>query len=348
MPSGEPDPGVKRITISAVISNDARDTDNMHRFTTEQVRLMAVDRKDGDPKEYFLAGINEPLAEGKLIKLYRGEGIARASVEGDPEFEFVFEVPDKPEFKPLYLEYKLNARAEVRVSQNSGTREPPKTTPAKNKSKAGPQEDQPVKEPGPVTKRPSGDRVSGIGGTGEGSFFSNALPFKLTNYDGMNIEVGSGEIRGGRIVVPVNEDWQPEPGSKPPIERFQVPSGQHLLQLSVRKLHPESWLGQIYGGMIDKLPITHLIDSGGKQYQPVGVYAIANVDGRRFLELIYLNEEERVAGHLPKFSKIKASNLSGDYVYYFLFHVPGGTQPVKLKAGRSDVDLTPLNLAAPR
>ncbi|MHC4443867.1 MAG: CvpA family protein [Planctomycetota bacterium] len=357
-PAEDTDLNKKRLAIRAVLSDKGADSDGQHRFTTEQVRLAARDRKGGDPKEYLLAGINEiePLALGKLIKVYPGEGFSRVPPGTSANYTFVFEIPDRDYFEPLYLEYKLNARAEIRSSQALGQGEAPGriweggsgSRGGKKSPKDGPKKDRSGRRPGKSTKRQGGDRVSGFGGSGEGSYFSPSLPFSLTNYTGTNIEVGGGEIRGGRIVSQLDNDWRPKQGSKSPIERFEVPSGSYLLHLSVEKLHPESWLGNLYGGMIDKLPIIHLEDSGGRKHQPIGVYAMAKVGGKRYFELIYLNKEERIAGYLPKFRRIKKQNLRRDYVYYFLFHIPSGAQPVTLKTGRTDRDLTPLNLVVPR
>jgi len=46
-------------------------------------------------------------------------------------------------------------------------------------------------------------------------------------------------------------------------------------------------------------------------------------------------------------SRIKSRTLKGDYLYYFLFHLPSGTQADTLKTSRTNIDLKPLNLVAP-
>ncbi|UCD28940.1 MAG: hypothetical protein JSV03_00195 [Planctomycetota bacterium] len=350
----DPEVGMKRIAISAVVRSKAQDSDNVHRFTTEQVRLLAIDRKGGDPKEYFLSGINAAAEEVRyrLVQLYRGEGIVRESKEGNPEFTFVFEVPDKAEFTPLYLEYKLNARAEIRPSQGVSN-QPSKASKAsdegskKKKQNTVSKKSKSEKKTSPKT-RPRRDRVSGIGASQKESQFSDKLPFQraLTDYNGSDIDVGSGVIRGGRVIAQLDNDWQPRQGNNAPIETFEVPEGKRLLQLSVEKLNPLSWLGQIMGGAVDKIGNIYLIDAAGKNYRPVGVYAIASVSGRQYFELIYLDEISRGMARLPKFTRIKKNNLRGDYSYYFLFHVPPGTRPATLNTGRNNIDLKPLNLVA--
>jgi hypothetical protein len=117
--------------------------------------------------------------------------------------------------------------------------------------------------------------------------------------------------------------------------------------VSVEKLQPQSWLGNIYGGMVDSISDFYLIDSNDQKYMPVGHYAMAVVNGKPTFELKYLDEGERGFARLPKFEKIKARDLQGDYCYYFLFHVPPGCKPVTMHTGRTNVDLKELNLVAP-
>ena len=127
-----------------------------------------------------------------------------------------------------------------------------------------------------------------------------------------------------------------------------MPDGSHVLQLSVEKLQPQSWIGNIYGGIIDSIRDFYLIDADGKEYMPVGSYAMAVVDGKAVFEMIYLDETARGFGRLPKFQRIKRSHMKGNYALYFLFHVPPGSEAVKIHTGRQDVDLRELDPVAPR
>jgi hypothetical protein len=178
--------------------------------------------------------------------------------------------------------------------------------------------------------------------------FSNRLPFKLTEYSPENLEAASGEIRGGRIFARLNPDWQPAAGDKQPLEKMVVPPGKYLLQLSVEKLQPESWLGKIYGGVIDRIGDFYIVDASGNNFKPIGSYAMAEVNSQKVFELVFLDDIAREAGReIPRFQHLKPQELQGNYSFYFLFHLPPGTRPVRLHTGRHDVDLLPLNLVAP-
>jgi len=360
-------PEFKRIVVRATISADAKDSDHYHRFTTEQFRLVAPSRKDGPYEEYFLAGINFAQAR-RWIRLDRGECITRKP-QGPLELDLVFEVPDRPEFKPLFLEYKQNARAELRASMDKTEEGPPQPlAPAPEagdaKKKGGRQpggRKPPAPPPGSRDDRPNSpgarsppqpkqqDRISGLGPARKESTFSDQLPFTLTNYTGSQIEAPGGTLRGARhLYAELDADWVPLAGNKRPVRSLQVPEGSRLLQLSVEKLHAQSWLGNIYGGIIGNIRDFYLIDAGGKEYMPVGSYAMAVVDGKALFEMIYLDDIARGSARLPKFKRIKRDHMKGNYALYFLFHVPPGSEAVKVHTGRQDVDLRDLDLVAPR
>jgi len=362
-----PEPGFKRIVVRATIDADARDSDNYHRFTTEQFRLVALDRKDGPYGEYFLAGINF-AQDRRWVRLYRGECVTRKA-QGPLELDLVFEVPDRPGFKPLFLEYKQNARVELRASMDKTEEGPPRPlAPAPKTGDSGKKgrrrpggRKPPAPPPGPRDDRPNRpgarspprpkqqDRISGLGPARKESVFSNQLPFTLTNYSASEIEASGGTLRGARrFYAELDGDWAPLAGNKQPIRSLEVPEGSRLLQLSVEKLQPQSWIGSIYGGMIDTIRDFYLVDADGKEYMPVGSYAMAVVDGKAIFEMIYLDETARGFARLPKFQRIKRDHMKGNYALYFLFHVPPGSEAVKVHTGRQDVDLREFDLVAPR
>ena len=84
----KPEPGFKRIAVRVSIAQDARDSDNNHRFATGQVRLLARDRKGGVPNEYFLAGINSDRNPRIYIALSNGEGVTREVQGANDTFDF--------------------------------------------------------------------------------------------------------------------------------------------------------------------------------------------------------------------------------------------------------------------
>ena len=347
---GELPGGRKAFVVRARIDADARDSDSNHRFTTWQMRLVGAEGKNDKAAESFVAGVNHEQYE-RWIELYEGESVVRqGGKDGSLIVDLVFLVPDRADYKPLYLEYKQNAMAEIRpMDEKARTKLGPAKPLAPEKPKETKTEKKPRKdsEAGGESGKPLRDRISGIGSALKESAYRNELPFPLTNYGG-NSEVVNGEVRGGRIIATLGDDWKPTPGSQPPAERFQVPADMRLLQLSVKKLQPQSWLGRIYGGIIDTIKDFYVVDETGKEHRPVGHYAMAVTGGKPTFELIYLDEGQRDFGRLPRFETIRGEDLKGDYSLFFLFHLPPGCKPVKVHTGRTDVDLTELNLVAPQ
>lgn len=353
-PLTDPPPaGMKRLVTRVRFDADARDTDNMHRFTTWQIRLLGRLRDNGPTREFFPVGASIEAAP-RWVRLYPGEQIEREG-SGPLSLDLVFEVPDATEFKPLLLEYKQNARAEFAPNLNKNEK-PPGPPPAARKPKEG-ESGSPDDANNPdapdtssdtsQTGRPGQDRVSGLGPLQDGRF-TDLMPFTLTDYSINEGEgAANGELRGGRLIARLNDDWTVPNGSEPAIERFQVPAGQVMLQLGVEKLQPQSWLGQLYGGLVDSISDFYLIDAAGKQYMPVGQMATARVSGQPTFEIIYLDDTARGMARLPKFQRIKSSHLVNDYSLVYLFHVPPGTRAAKLHTGRKDVDLAEFNLVAP-
>ena len=172
----------------------------------------------------------------------------------------------------------------------------------------------------------------------------------MTHYFGSEIAVSGGTLRGARhLYADLDGDWKPLTGKEKPVENLEVPEESRLLQLSVEKLQPQSWLGRIYGGIIGTIRDFYLIADDGKEYMPVGSYAMAVVSGKAVFEMIYLDETARSIARLPKFQRIKRNHLKGNYALYFLFHVPPGSEAVKVHTGgRKDVDLRDLDLVAPQ
>jgi len=301
---------------------------------------------------------------GKLIQVFPGEGIVRTPQPGPKlEMDLVYQVPDQAEFQPVFLEFKQNARVALLPTHDLNKKHPaPLTggkTPATPAAPAAPAAPPAIPAPPPTPPNPSGnttpppsnserpkDRVSGLGEVRKETTWSNELPFELTEYTDVDLESKSdGEILGGRVIAELDQNWAPRPGSKKPIKKFFVPQGKYLLQLSVEKLQPGSWLGKIYGGIIDTISDFYILPG---QFKPVGAYAMATVGGKNVFEMVFLDDVARVADRgLPKFQRIHPRDLEGNYAYYFLFHLPPNTKPEKLHTGRSDVDLTPLNLQAP-
>lgn len=341
-----PPAGYKRIVIRGTLGQGAVG-DREILFNVGQVRLLGRTGDAARPQLYHPIGISDAQFPQRLVRLYPGEVIRRPVTGPQLQLDFVFEIPDIQDFRMHFVEFKWNARAEVLPQLDRNEERPP---PLQAAAAPPRQPGAPAPTPAPTQPPPPGqDRISGLGpARGDETRFSDQMPFPLTQYRATGLELSVGTLRGGRVSATLDENWEPPAGNDPAIERFDVPEGTHLLQLSVEKLQPESWLGQIYGGIIDTIGDFYLIDEAGRNHRPVGAYAMARVGNESVFEIVYLDDFARQAERqLPKFERIRAAQLRGEYLLVYLFPLPPGTRPVELNTGRRNVPLQDLNLVAP-
>ncbi len=343
-----PPAGFKRIVARVEFNRSKMDKVD-YQATTGQVRLVGRENSDADAEEYYPVGKQVVEDPRKYHDLEFGEGFLVLAGEGDQTLtDLVFEVPDSEGFEPLFLEYKLNAR--VTLASNKKLEAALQPIGAEDVQEIS--LDQRKGDSGRGERGRRGDRISGITFSQKKSRFSDGLPFRLTKYIASDLEfAGRGRVSAVRhLKASLDRNWQPLSGNDRPISSIDVPRGQSLLQLSVNKLHPGSWLGKIYGGIIDTIGDFYIVDSQGRNHKPVGAWAMAKVGGQPTFEMVLLGETARVADRgLPKFERINPdSHLRGEYAWYFLFYLPSGTEPVELHTGRTPVDLRSLNLKAPR
>lgn len=381
----QPDAGMKRIVVRVSFTSDAADTDAYYRFTTDQICLIPRDPKPGRARQYLPVGMSDPHLPAYLVESARGEPVVTKPESGSLNLDFVFEVPDAADFKPWYVAFKQNARVELTAALDKGDKAPPPlggpvkqvrpetptetTPPPPEPPPAQPPAPAPTPTPPPATEaeQPTTDsqatpptitehqpdqtqgRVSGVQIANTAPMFSSKLPFSvpLTSYGGNGIDKGNNELKGGHLIAPLDTNWQPIAGKETPLTDLEVPSDQRLLHMFVDKLDPQSWLGGIMGRMVDQIQNIGIVDDRGKEFMPVGVYAIAEVGGQRYFEIRYLDETSRGFAKLPPLVRIKPTNLRGEYSYAFLFHVPKGTRVNEFMTGRKKLDLRQFNLVAP-
>jgi uncharacterized membrane protein required for colicin V production len=332
---------------------------------------------------------DDPQNAHRLVELHRCQDIQYKRGEGGvTSMRLLFEVPDAPGFRPWMVQYKLNGRSEILPSQDrtdekasspasggrdktAGSDKPKTSGKPGDKTRPEPRPDKPDANtetttpdnntggnsspntggsPTPPANPNPPDRVHGVNLASTPPFFSNALPFRLTDYsEGPNFERAGSKLKGTHdLTAKLSDDWQPAEGSNPPLDAFDVPEDTRLLQVTVAQLHAESWLGNILQTATNEIRNIYLIDSNGKQYMPVGKYAVARISGQMLFELTYLDETERGFGRMPGFEHIKFRDLKDQYAYVFLFHVPPGTHATKFHTGRANIELTQFNLVAPK
>lgn len=372
--------GSKRMAVRVALDVEkTKSTGGKINFVPEQVRLVAREREGGPAKEFFLTAMSSPHNASRtrhmFVTVHPGELISLTPTGGSERVDFVFTVPESTGFKPLYIDFKLDARAEWPASRNLNEKPPAPVnaaaagggntaapgnnaalpvTPSPGTGSSTPTAAPPptngiTLRPGQVNTADQRNRVSSIGRSSNESKFTDELPFTLTNYGAIRKE-GTNPLVSGQINAVLDNNWVPIPGTMPPISRFAVPENERLLQLSATKHRPESWLGGILGQARDKIGDIYVLDASGKEHRFAGTYMVAEINGQWIFELNYLNPQESEFGHAPKFDfgKIKRSDLKGDYALYYLFRVPPGTHITRLNTGgQQQVDLTADNLVAP-
>lgn len=378
----KPQEGQRWLCVTVTINEKTdvcQDRANLN-FTSSQVRLLARERNNGPVNVYSLAAINEsdPANAHRLIQVFPCQDLQYNRAGGSPEMRLLFEVPDNPDFRPLAIQYKMNAWAEILPSHDqtqtragtvSGTslteRPSDRDRPRESRddvSTSGqprPTGDDTDASSAATERRPSPprpdpnprDRVHGVNLASQEPFFSERLPFAapLTDYtEGMEFERSDGKLRSARgFTVKLNADWEPVAGSKPPLESFDVPADMRLLHVNVERLQPGSTLGKALGTATELTRNIYVTDSNGKQYMPVGKYAIATIRGETIFELTYLDETARGFARMPGLEHIRFEDLKGKYAYVFLFHLPPGAKPMKFHTGRTAIALEQYNLVAP-
>lgn len=348
------EPGMKRLIISVTIQQKMeRAEDRSHiYFTSGQVRLVGRKGKDGPVRALPLGGISDPDQPHRIVELALGQDVVidLAGASGPIQKDLMFEVP-ADNFEPVYLQYRQDDRDEIRVvgDEETGAQDRPRERPSPRPDDADASRDNERERPRPAAPDDPKGRVHVYNIGERDPVFTDELPFTLTDYSGQDLERGANNsLAGGKnLVAMLDDEWQPREGGRPPIERFDVPRDKRMLQVYVDQLDPQSWPGGLLGGMKEKLRNNYLVDRNGNEYMPVGIMAMADVDGQKMFQATYLNELERDMVRIPEFSRIKSRHLTGRYSLAFLFHVPPGTRPQALHVSNKEVSLRRYNLVAP-
>jgi len=325
-----------------------------HLFTLRQFRLVGLAKQPGASQkvrtQFHAIGIQaaDPEHSNRHIVQEKRSGTFYHIVDDEfmplksspNEVEVVFELPKK--FKPLFLEYKLGARAEIPSKKR------PTLGPQKNPD-ATPREDVPDAPSAPASSTATGGRARGYGARRGASFFGDALPVTLTDYEQHNnFERRRGTMSNGHLVAVLDKQ---EGRSRQALSKFRVPRDMRLLHLSVDSLQASSLPGKIKAKAITTVQNFTVEDSNGKTYRIIGKYAKAELDnGDVILEIEYFPEQVGSIGGLGPFRRIQDRHLKDDYELFFLFLVEPGARIMHFSTGgsadRRD-DLQADNLEAP-
>lgn len=342
-----PPSGKRWYLVRIALTDEARDSDEIHRFSRRQVRLVGRDSPDAPPRNLAPIAINDNDRPTMAVTIEDGQ-LYRP--ESDNEIDFLFEVPES--HVPMYIAYKMGARADL-SGHKSATQEATESASAASPPPANTASRQSPRS-APATRTASstpGGRVSGARGTGEGGKFSDALPRAMTDFDSTSLERNGSLLESGHLYGDVAK--QGGAGASGGIARFDVPSGKRLFQLDVKVLQARSTLGRALNFAVTSVKNYYLRDDAGRQYPVVGQVAQANVDGVEVIEVQYYPEIVAVSsrGGLRDFRRIKKRHLQGNnYSLAYLFLVEPGARLTEFRTSptRRPTDLKPFRLVAPR
>lgn len=346
---------------------DGAARERKHLFTVRQFRLAGQDAKGSSQIVPASAiqqeNVDDPVNRHvRILKEPRGDRPIYDDVlsprEANGEVEVVFEVPTG--FQPSFLEYKLGARADVNFSKpgdpapitspqppddsqargGSTTTATPVTTASSDVSNAAQSRAAP--------RRRRGGNVRRVTSQTDLSFFGDAMPMELTSYrQQQNPEISRGLLRNGHLVGQVDQQAS---GTDASVTKFAVPSDKRLLQLNTQFLATKSVLGKALAQAVKVAGNFFVTDENGARSKIIGKYAIADVNGTRYVEVQYFPDHAGTVGGVGEFSQIKDRHFKGDYTLVYLFLVDPGATITDFSTGGSATradDLRSANLVAP-
>lgn len=370
-----PKKGMELRMVRVQLTNAAKDERKMHTFTPRQFRVVGKLPESSLYKQFVPIAIQQEDASEptnhhiRFVKVRGGDSpvldepiIPRGD---DNQVEVVFELPKG--FEPSFLEYKRGARAPLSFSEASPGQEPPRPpkrteaspTPAPKDEKkpaaepggadAAPAPSAPTESSGRTPERSRGGNIRRLT-TQEGkSFFGEQMPMELKSYRRLkNAEIERGALVDGHLVGDVDKQAA---GTESPVTKFAVPEDKRLLQLNTGFLQARSGLGRAVSFAVGTVQNYQVMAEGGAPYQVVGMYAIADVNGTKTVEVQYFSNQAGSIGGVGKFDKIKDADLKGDYQFVLLFLVDPGARIVSFSTGGDSTrrdDLTSENLVAPQ
>jgi len=346
-------PGRKFVAVRLKPGGDAQDTDGKQRFCPYQVRLVGQDSRgtvqqyhpfavmdsEGATKGRYVREISDPKgAKPAATGLYAPDREGNVNVLFDLPESFAQDVLKSPKGRePIFVEYKMGARAEIRQAAPPPVEPPPDAGPGDKTKSADAQPGAPRNPTG----RTHGANV-------DDAKFTNELPQLLTKYNTVgDAEIQNGVMHSGYINANL-DDQGPGPGQA--VKQFQVPQGKALLRMDMVNVKAGSLLGKAKSFAVKTVENYIITTDGGGQYKICGQIAVANVGNERMIEVQYFPEAAGTVGGVRPFERIKDSHMTGSgYELYFLFLIDSGRKVVTFKTtgGAGGADLSDMNLVAP-
>lgn len=249
------------------------------------------------------------------------------------ELNVVFEVPDDPDFKPWYVEFKRGARVELNDKMKIDAPDYLKSALQANGG-ASTEKGGETQEPPKVGEAPGGTtHVADV--VEERTDATALLPVPLDrNNSAVARALKGGKLAEGNVLVEVKDDL---PEGSAAVTELWVPPGKRIVQLGAEKNMPAGVLARAlnYAAKVAAQIVIYTDD--GKQYFAQGVYAYAPVEGKNYFEIQYYPEADIPERCLKDMQKLKDNLMKslnpGQRKFGFIFVVDPGVKIVSFSAG---------------
>ncbi|MCZ6683632.1 MAG: hypothetical protein O7B26_10645, partial [Planctomycetota bacterium] len=361
------DPGdFHKFLVCRVMVRDSANHKDMPgiRFRVPQFRIVGPrPSATSDPQVYLAAGmsdlyINQPLdlntvapdQYGRLVRFSSQTNfVLDINVSKVVRFEreegsvykidVAFEVPT--DFKPWYVEFKRGARFEFPRDEKDGFYRSERPDDAAHaQGGAG----GPALSGGRRVGKAPGGRTHIANAIEDGTGYSTKLPIAL---DGSVPSLArfvnaKRKFRGTPQSTLVVDTPTGEIAAGSKIEEFFVPEGKRLFQVGTQRNKPGSVIGRALNFASNVIGQIKVIDSNGKEYYAIGIYAEAPKYGKRIFEIQYhpdaieLMPERCLVTHREITRRHFATLKPEEYSYGYLFLVdPGVTITAFHNAGKT-------------
>ncbi len=340
-------------TPDAVVAGDGKtplNPDPGNKFLALRVKQTGGVSKVFTPLQMRMVATRANRVQAFLLRAAGPESEIPAAVQALDRYmmatgpmNLVYEIPSNA--APWYLTLNNQSFAEITAKQLKDQSTPALGTPTPAAEPPKPAEKpKPAVPAAPQVRNPTG-RTHGAD-VAEQPIVSEDLPGGITiatnDATGAGADLVRGRLQDCHIVMEMSKTSRLRTVGH--VAKFDVPSGQKLVQVPLHRVAPGSLMGQAIDFAVRTLQQQWtLIDDAGGQYMPVGAVAIANVGGTDVMEIQYhAGQENLAAGHtLTKWRRITDQDLKTqpDAKLVFLYLVPPGKHIINFDTGRQKVDL---------
>lgn len=353
---------VVRVGLDASAADEPGEgsTARVIRFTPAQFRIVGRVGEAGAPSWHMACGLSDLFSENQGFKLARHRALGRIVrwpidqpfalandnaaellKDGKYVFDVAFEVPQ--DFKPIFVEFKSGARAELNqkmaLAKPPPAEKPPAKPAPKPRTPADEDEEEEEEESEQETAQPAKPKVgekppgrtSVATAIEERTGVSSKLPMPLKRSAFPASGVKGGKFAEGHIVF---NPAEASASAAENVTEFAVPGDVRMVQIGAEAVFAGSLPGQVLEYAKRAIAQISIESDSGERYFAIGVYTAATIGGKRILEIQYWPEADvperclEPANHL-KPNLLRTAADQGNLKMGFVFLVPPGTHIVK-------------------